>query len=112
METALGTDRLGVLLAALDLCDLPPLPGPSRLDLVDKAERCDGDREVGKALAERSDDWRGRAAAPILATAEVTRRILMLAELRGALSAVGVRSVLARHHRLVLQYNRVPSRPS
>ena len=52
------------------------------------------------------------AAAPILATAEVTRRMLLLAELQDALAALGVRSVLARHHRLVLQYNRVPSGPS
>jgi len=58
------------------------------------------------------DDTPAPAAAPILATAEVTRRMLMLAELRDALAALGVRSVLARHHRLVLQYNRVPSRPS
>ena len=70
METALGTDRLGVLLAELDLCDLPPLPGPSRLDLGDQAERPDGDREVGKALAERGDDWRGRADATAIGNRE------------------------------------------
>jgi hypothetical protein len=52
------------------------------------------------------------AAAPILATAELTRRMLLLADLQDALAALGVRSVLARHHRLVLQYNRVPSGPS
>ena len=49
---------------------------------------------------------------PILAKAEVTRRMLLLAELQDALAALGVRSVLARNHRLVLQYNRVPSGPS
>ena len=58
------------------------------------------------------DDTPAPAAAPILATAEVTRRMLMLAELRDALAALGVRSVLARHHRLVLQYNRSPCEPS
>jgi len=52
------------------------------------------------------------AAALILATAEVTRRMLLLAELQDALTALGVRSVLARNHRLVLRYNRVPSGPS
>src|SRR6266700_7949177 len=36
----------------------------------------------------------------------------LLAELQDALTDLGVRSVLARHHRLVLQYNRVPSGPS
>jgi len=51
------------------------------------------------------------AAAPILATAEVTRRMLLLGELQEALAALGVRSVLARNHRLVLQYNRVPYGP-
>jgi len=51
-------------------------------------------------------------AAAILATAEVTRRMLLLAELQEALAALGVRSVLARNHRLVLHYNVVPSGPS
>ncbi len=49
---------------------------------------------------------------PILAEAEVERRMLLLAELQGLLAALGIRSVLARNHRLVLQYNRVPSGPS
>jgi len=50
--------------------------------------------------------------APILPEAEVTRRMLLLAQLQTSLAGLGVRSVLARHHRLVLQYNRVPSGPS
>ena len=49
---------------------------------------------------------------PILAQAEVTRRMLLLAELQGALEAQEIHSVLARNHRLVLLYNRVPSGPS
>ncbi len=46
---------------------------------------------------------------PILAQAEVARRMLLLAELQGPLAAIGLRSVLARNHRLVLQYNCIPS---
>ncbi len=49
---------------------------------------------------------------PILDRAEVEGRMLLLAELQDALTDLGVRSVLARNHRLVLQYNRVPSGPS
>ncbi len=52
------------------------------------------------------------SSPPVLARAEVERRMLLLAELQGQLAVLGVRSVLARHHRLVLQYNRVPSGPS
>ena len=52
------------------------------------------------------------SSPPILARAEAERMMLMLAELQAALAALGVRSVLARNHRLVLQYNRVPSGPS
>jgi hypothetical protein len=48
----------------------------------------------------------------ILAQAEVSRRVLLLAELQAALAAQQIDSVLARNHRLVLQYNRVPSGPS
>src|SRR6266567_3044223 len=49
---------------------------------------------------------------PILTQAAVERRMLLLAELQDALTDLGVRSVLARNHRLVLQYNRGPSGPS
>ncbi len=52
------------------------------------------------------------AAAPILAPAEITRRLLMLVELQGALAAQGIHSVLARTHRLVLQYNYSGCEPS
>ncbi len=38
--------------------------------------------------------------------------MLLLADLQAALAALGVRSVLARNHRLVLQYNVSPYRPS
>jgi hypothetical protein len=49
---------------------------------------------------------------PILSRAEADHRMMLLAELQTSLAGLGVRSVLARHHRLVLQYNRVPSGPS
>lgn len=49
---------------------------------------------------------------PILAEAEVSRRMLLLTELQAALAADGVRCVLARNHRLVLQYNAIPCHPS
>jgi len=52
------------------------------------------------------------ANPPILADGEVARRTHQLTELQDALAALGVRSVLARNHRLVLRYNRVPSGPS
>ncbi len=52
------------------------------------------------------------SSPPILARAEVTRRMLLLAELQDALAPLGVRSVLARNHRLVLQYNHSPCEPS
>jgi hypothetical protein len=38
--------------------------------------------------------------------------MLALGELQAALSALGVRCVLARNHRLVLRYNRARSAPS
>ncbi|HVB46066.1 MAG TPA: hypothetical protein VNF47_25620 [Streptosporangiaceae bacterium] len=40
----------------------------------------------------------------ILAEAEVSRRVLLLAELHAAFTALGVRCVLSRKHRLVLRY--------
>lgn len=49
---------------------------------------------------------------PILAQAEVARRMLLLADLQAALAAQGIRSVLARNHRLVLHYNGSPCGPS
>jgi hypothetical protein len=51
-------------------------------------------------------------STPILSRAEADRRTLLLAELQSSLSELGVGAVLARHHRLVLQDNRVPSGPS
>lgn len=52
------------------------------------------------------------ASPPILAEAEVCRRMLLLSELQAALAALGVRSVLARNHRLVLRYGGGPCEPS
>jgi hypothetical protein len=49
---------------------------------------------------------------PILADAEVTCRMLLLAELQAELTATGTRAVLARNHRLVLRYNDAPLAPS
>jgi hypothetical protein len=48
----------------------------------------------------------------ILGEAEVARRMLLLAELHGALEAEGVRCVLARIHRLVMRSNDCPCKPS
>jgi len=52
------------------------------------------------------------ANSPILAEAEVSRRMRLLSELQAALAAQGVRAVLARTHRLVLKYNSSPCPPS
>jgi hypothetical protein len=49
---------------------------------------------------------------PILSDSEADSRLRLLAELRAELSALGVESVLARNHRLVLRYNAVPLDPS
>jgi hypothetical protein len=49
---------------------------------------------------------------PILFEADVSQRMHLLAELRQALSANGVESVLARNHRLVLRYNEPSCAPS
>jgi hypothetical protein len=51
-------------------------------------------------------------SAPVLDESEVGRRMLLLAELRSSLAELGVRSVVARNHRLVLRYNQVPLEPS
>jgi len=51
-------------------------------------------------------------SAPILSRAEADRRKLLLTELQTSLSELGVRSVLASHHRLVLQYDRRLCGPS
>jgi hypothetical protein len=50
--------------------------------------------------------------ALILSDAEACRRLALLGELRGALAGLGVRSVVARRHRLVLRYNTAPCEPS
>src|SRR6266699_17312 len=68
-----------------------------------------GDRAAMPETTQSSPD---AYSAPILQEAEVARRMHLLAELQDALAALGVRSVLARNHRLVLRYNRVPSGPS
>ena len=52
------------------------------------------------------------ASPPILAEADVCRRMLLLSELQTALEAQQVRSVLARNHRLVLHYSTSPCEPS
>lgn len=54
----------------------------------------------------------GPPRPPILAEGEAARRMLALAELQAALQAQQVRSVLARNHRLVLQYSAGPWEPS
>jgi hypothetical protein len=48
----------------------------------------------------------------ILDGAEVARKLGQLAALQAALAAAGMRSVLARNHRLVLRYNESPCEPS
>lgn len=48
----------------------------------------------------------------VLAKDEASRRVLLLAELQAAFTALGVRCVLARKHRLVLRYNQGPCGPS
>ena|ERR1700722_18652937 len=52
------------------------------------------------------------SGGPVLDQAEAGHRMLLLAELRSALANLGVRSVLARNHRLVLRYNEAPLNPS
>lgn len=48
-------------------------------------------------------DTAASIARPILDEPEVTRRVLLLAELQGALAAHGVRSLLVRNRRIVLR---------
>jgi hypothetical protein len=45
---------------------------------------------------------------PILSEAQVSRRMILLAELQAALETLGIGCVLARRHRLVLRYNDPP----
>jgi hypothetical protein len=49
---------------------------------------------------------------PVLSEPEASRRVLLLSELQASLTALGVRSVLARNHRLVLRYNSESYEPS
>jgi hypothetical protein len=49
---------------------------------------------------------------PVLSEPEASRRVLQLSELQASLTALGVRSVLARNHRLVLRYNSESYEPS
>jgi hypothetical protein len=53
-----------------------------------------------------------REEIALLAEAEVNARLGQLAALKSALSVLGVESVLARNHRLVLRYNVAPLEPS
>lgn len=43
------------------------------------------------------------AVRPVLAESEVTRRVMLLAELQAALDALGIQAVLVRNRRLVLR---------
>jgi hypothetical protein len=67
-------------------------------------------REHG--MPERGQSVQTTSRAPILTGTEADNRRLLLAELQRALSALGVDSVLARNHRLVLRYNLAPYEPS
>src|ERR1700722_7850255 len=49
---------------------------------------------------------------PLLADAEVGRRLVLLSQLQAALDPLGIRCLLARNHRLVLRYNDAPCQPS
>jgi hypothetical protein len=49
---------------------------------------------------------------PIIEEREAARRMLILTELQAALTATGIRSILARNHRLILRYNQTPCAPS
>lgn len=62
---------------------------------------------------------KSRSAAPgicqspqLLPEEQVIRRLALLAELRDALSAQGIGSVVARNHRIVLRFNASPYEPS
>ena len=63
-------------------------------------------------MSENAQSGPQAPSTPILTKAEVSRRMLLLADLQVALAAQEIHSVLARNHRLVLQYNRVPCGPS
>lgn len=49
---------------------------------------------------------------PILAGPDAVRRLQLLADLQAALAGLGIRSVLARNHRLVLRPPTAPTGPS
>ena len=49
---------------------------------------------------------------PVLSDAEAARRLVVLDRLGCALDRLGMRSRLARNHRLVLRYNVSPCAPS
>jgi hypothetical protein len=53
----------------------------------------------------------GTSSSPVLDEADADRQALTLSELQAALSALGVRSIRARYHRLVLRYNDPPPLP-
>lgn len=71
-----------------------------------------GDLEGDASTVLDTNGTQHPASPPILAEAEAARRMLALAELQTTLAARGVRSVLARNHRLVLRYNEGPCTPS
>ena len=71
--------------------------------------RINGDHE---SIPENAPNATHASRAPIVAPAEVTRRMLLLADLQAALEFNEVHSVLARNHRLVLTSGRAPCEPS
>jgi hypothetical protein len=54
----------------------------------------------------------GPARPAVLTETEAASRLRLLADLKTELASLGIPSVLARNHRLVLRYNTVPCEPS
>lgn len=63
-------------------------------------------------MREKTRSTADEPSVPVLSEAEAERRMGLLADLKVALHAHGVSSVLARRHRLVLQYTQHPCPPS
>jgi hypothetical protein len=59
-------------------------------------------------LVPTTTDPLGHADTPVLEESEAARRTFVLCELQAALAALGVQSVRAGRHRLVLRYNDPP----
>jgi hypothetical protein len=66
----------------------------------------------GRRMMPDNNHQNARRADTVLNETEVASRLNLLAMLRGALEAAGVRCLLARKHRLVLRYSEVPHEPS